>query len=126
VCSVYVSSMDTKNNTLIFKRKKILTSSDYTAKEFVSVAFQPQNEKSFLATLTGEPDWKIIIWMWDKSKCFSVQQVGVTTNNMQVRESVVNQCSFSNVDPNVILVTGNNTYKYYRLSENNFLKLIHG
>jgi len=26
----------------------------------------------------------------------------------------------------VILVTGNNTYKYYRLSENNFLKLIHG
>ena len=35
------------------KRKKVLTSADYTAKEFISVAFAPTNEKSFLATLVS-------------------------------------------------------------------------
>jgi hypothetical protein len=41
ICSVYVASMDTKNNTLVFKKKKVLTSSEYQAKEFISVAFSP-------------------------------------------------------------------------------------
>jgi WD40 repeat protein len=36
------------------KRRKILTSTDYNSREFVSVAFAPSNEKSLLATLTGE------------------------------------------------------------------------
>lgn len=51
VCTVYVSSMDAKNNTLVFKKKKVLTSVEYHAKEIISVAFSPTNDKSFLATL---------------------------------------------------------------------------
>lgn len=35
------------------KRKKILTSTDYSAKEFISVAFAPTNEKTTLATLVS-------------------------------------------------------------------------
>lgn len=35
------------------KRRKILTSADYSAKEFISVAFAPTNEKSLLATLVS-------------------------------------------------------------------------
>ena len=53
------------------KRRKILTSTDYNSKEFVSVAFAPSNEKSLLATLTGEPDIRVILWTWDKAKCFA-------------------------------------------------------
>jgi len=55
------------------KRRKILTSTDYNSKEFVSVAFAPSNEKSLLATLTGEPDIRVILWTWDKAKCFAQQ-----------------------------------------------------
>ncbi len=64
------------------KRKKVLTSVDYSSKEFISVAFSTQNEKSLLVTLTGEPDWMLILWMWDKSKCLSFQQVGITGNQI--------------------------------------------
>ena len=53
VCTVYVSSMDAKNNMLVFKKKKILTSVDYHAKEFISVAFSPLNDKSHLVTLVS-------------------------------------------------------------------------
>jgi hypothetical protein len=65
VCCVY----DVSPNNI--KRRKILTSTDYNSKEFVSVAFAPSNEKSMLVTLTAEPDIKVIIWTWDKAKCFT-------------------------------------------------------
>ena len=55
------------------KRRKILTSTDYNSKEFVSVNFAPSNEKSLLVTLTAEPDIKVILWTWDKAKCFTFQ-----------------------------------------------------
>jgi len=35
------------------KRKKILTSSDYNSREFLSVAFSIHHEKTIIATLTG-------------------------------------------------------------------------
>ena len=38
---------------------------------------------------------------------------------------LVNQCSFSIQDHNIVLVTGNNTYKFYRVQENNSLKATH-
>ncbi len=36
----------------------------YESKEFVSVCFS-KNEKHHLLTLTGEPDWALILWKWD-------------------------------------------------------------
>jgi hypothetical protein len=42
-----------QNPPLPPKRKKILSSSDYTAKDFISVCFAPSAEKSFLATLVS-------------------------------------------------------------------------
>jgi 6-phosphogluconolactonase (cycloisomerase 2 family) len=41
ICTVYVAAMDAKSNTLVFKKKKVLTSMEYHAKEFISVAFSP-------------------------------------------------------------------------------------
>jgi len=83
VCSVFdVNSM---------KRRKILTSTDYNSKEFVSVNFAPSNEKSLLVTLTGEPDIRVIIWTWDKAKFFAQQTItGIGAN------CTVNQVTFSN------------------------------
>lgn len=111
VCSVF--------DMFALKRKKILCSMDYNAKEFVSVNFAPSNEKSMLVTLTSEPDIKVIIWTWDKAKCFTHQQVAITG------QATVTQCSFHNQDQNSILVTGNNTFKFYRVTDNNILKPTH-
>ena len=84
ICLVY--------DVTTMKRRKVLTSTDYNSREFVSVAFAPTNEKSLLATLTGEQDIRVILWTWDKAKCFAQQQVGVSGN------STVTQVSFSNQD----------------------------
>ena len=76
ICSVFdVSTL---------KRRKILTSTDYSSKEFVSVNFAPSNEKSMLVTLTSEPDIKVILWTWDKAKCFTFQPVGGVSGGMSV------------------------------------------
>ena len=40
----------------------------YQSKEFVSVCFSPKNEKHHLLTLSGEPDFALILWKWDSSK----------------------------------------------------------
>ena len=84
ICCVY------DVNTL--KRKKILTSNECQAKEFVSVNFAPSNEKSMLVTLTSEP-YQVIIWTWDKAKCFTFQPISGVNGNMSVT-----QCSFHNQD----------------------------
>lgn len=105
------------------KRKKILTSQDYNSKEFASVAFSPQNEKSLLVTLTFplevkddngvligySGDCKAIIWMWDKGKCFAM------TSILYNETTIARQVSFSNVDSNAIIVSGQNLFKFYRL-----------
>ena len=111
VCSVF--------DVATLKRRKILTSADYNSKEFVSVNFAPSNEKSMLVTLTAEPDIKVIIWIWDKARCFTHQHVAISG------QGSVTQCSFHNQDHNSVLVTGNNTFKFYRVTDNNILKPTH-
>jgi len=50
-----------------FKKRKTLSQSEYASREFVSVAFS-SHEKSMLVTIS-QPQWAIIVWMWDKAKC---------------------------------------------------------
>lgn len=101
-----------------FKKKRVLISSEYDAREFLSADFCPDNDK-LIATVTGKPDFKVILWIWDKTKFVAEQALGI------VQPQTVNQISFSNMDPNVILVTGKELFKYYRLQDSNHLKLIH-
>lgn len=73
------------------KKKKIITSSDYNSREFISVCFAPTNEKQFLATLTcpykGDDSYltgesKIILWIWEKSKCYAALQLPYSDANI--------------------------------------------
>ena len=50
--------------------------------------------------------------MWDKAKCLCHQVIGIT--GMQE----VYQVSFHIKDPQVVLATGNNIYKYYKIKDN--------
>ena len=86
----------------------------------MSCNFAPSSEKSLLVTLTAEPDIKVIIWIWDKAKCFTFIPLTGVSGSMSAT-----QCSFHNQDQNVVLVTGNSTYKFYRVTDNNMLQIKH-
>ena len=51
----------------------------YQSKEFISVQFSPKNEKHHLLTLTGEPDYQLILWKWDSSRIQAMISIGFTT-----------------------------------------------
>ena len=71
ICGV----VDISNLNTVLKRKRILTSMDYACKSFISCAFAPVGyDKSYLVTLSGvEDDPRVIIWTWDKGKCYAQQ-----------------------------------------------------
>jgi hypothetical protein len=50
--------------------------SAYQAKEFIACSFSAKNEKTHLLTLTGEPDWSVILWKWDSSKIQAMMNIG--------------------------------------------------
>lgn len=52
---------------------------EYQSKEFVACAFSEKNEKGHLITLTGEPDWQLILWQWDKPKVISKISIGISS-----------------------------------------------
>lgn len=53
ICVIYDISGLAQNPPVPPKRKKILSSQDYQAKDFISVCFAPTAEKSLLATLVS-------------------------------------------------------------------------
>ena len=104
----------------------MLTSHDCTAKEFVSACFSPHQEKITIATLTcadgkkdshGFGESQVIIWNWEKTRCQSLMII--PTNE----DAIPNQVSFSINDQNVVVVTGKNTYRYYKEQDNHFMKV---
>lgn len=87
------------------------------------MAFSPLDER-MLITLTNvastpESTQTVYLWQWDKQKCLSHQilQHGMA-NQMGT------QISFSSIDKNVVLVTGNNVYRYFKIGDNQQLKSI--
>jgi hypothetical protein len=64
-------------------------------------------------------DCKIIVWLWEKSRCFTMASITYTDH------SLPNQLSFSPIDNNVLLATGKHTFKYYKVQETNHMKLVH-
>lgn len=99
------------------KKKRVLVSTDYTAKAFVSVDFCQANDK-LLVTL-GD-DNRIVVWQYDKQKSVATEVIQLNSP-----QSVIKQISFSNLNPSVILVTGKDVYKYYHLTDMNQLKCNH-
>ena len=90
---------------------------DFEAKEFVGCAFQhtPTGEKNYLLTLTGAPDWTLIMWKWEKSTIEAVQKIdpiGPVNGEAQI--------SFSPYDPTKIVVTGGGIYKQFLYQDKKF------
>ena len=70
----------------------------------------------------------LILWDWEKLKIITKVKIGITgvpasinqKGNNESEQEVNFQVSYSNYDPNVVVVTGVDTYLYYRLEENEF------
>ena len=53
------------------KKRKILMTTEDSARKFISADFCAQNEKN-IVTCSGGQEARIIVWNWDKSKCIAV------------------------------------------------------
>lgn len=89
---------------------------EFQSKEFVSCAFSPKSEKNHMITLTGEPDWTLIFWEWEKMKILATINIGLTGISPNPYSF---KCSFNMFDQNAIVVSGHGIFKYYKIREQN-------
>lgn len=73
------------------------------------MAFCPKNEK-WLAMLTCNPAQTIYVFQWDKPKMIMTQLVHTSATGQ-----MGNQVSFSSINQNDILITGQSTYWFYTM-----------
>ncbi len=103
VCAIY--------DPLTQKRKKILTSNEYQASEFVAAAFSNTRAMDllthYLITVTGEPDFSVKLWLFDKQRYIAQYNCP--------RNCVPSMVSFHPDDNNSFLVTGRETYLFLRV-----------
>jgi len=75
MCTIYDIHSQKKKKTL---PDQDINCNDYESKEFLSCAFSWKNENQFIITLTGEPDWTLLLWDWDKLKVITKISIGIT------------------------------------------------
>ncbi|KAM4640524.1 cilia- and flagella-associated protein 57 [Discoglossus pictus] len=97
-----------------FKKRKVLSSPDFTAREFVSIAFSPDSK--YLVAQTGSPEWSIVFWMWEKQKVMATVKTDSQNNPIY-------QVSFSPHDNTQICATGQGVFKLFRYVEGNLKQI---
>ena len=123
ICTVYplhrfMETIREKKSTtsldVASKKRRILITNEDSARKFISVDFCNQADKH-LVTVSGGSESRIIVWNFDKQKCIAVGDLYPKPGQS------VTQVSFAPNDPNTIVCTGNDLYRYFRL-DNNTLK----
>jgi len=61
----------------------------------------------FLATLTGEPDYGVAIWLFEKKRFVAHTVIGTNL--------IANQVSFKPDDNLCLVVTGKDIYRYFKI-----------
>ena len=81
-------------------------------KEFLGCAFSSNSEAQHLVTLSGEGDWCAIVWLWEQKKMLAKVDILVSDPH----DIEMFQISMAHImsDP-VCVVTGPNTYQYFKL-----------
>lgn len=94
------------------RKRKVLSSTDVTSHEYVSLAFSPDSK--YLVAQGGKPDFTLLYWTWEKSKVMAVTK----TSNPQGTAPIY-QVSFNPQDNTQLCVVGNGIFKNFRYSEGN-------
>jgi WD40 repeat protein len=97
-------------DSLTFRRKKILQTSDLGSNYIVSVAFS--SDGRFCVMQGGAPEWNLVLWNIERA----VKLVSITRASMS-DEFPIHQVSFCPWDSNVIVATGKGYAKMFRVSE---------
>ena len=87
----------------------------FEGKEFLSCAFSPETEKQHLITLSGEPDWCIIVWQWDQLKMLARTPLSFTSPPTELGVFMLSTKKIG--QDTVCIVTGSNCYNYFKLEE---------
>ena len=90
-----------------FRKRKALTNTECSSKEYVSLQFSEDNQ--LLLTLTGAPDWTLQCWHWSKAKVVASISVSDSTP--------MTKCSFSPTDASVACCSGKDYVKFFRISD---------
>ena len=124
LCTIYDINSQKKKKTL---PDPDVDCRDYESREFLSACFNPKDENRYIITLTGQPDWQLILWDWDKLKIITKINIGITGIPASInqkggeQEPEFNfQISYNKYDSTAVVVTGMDTYKYYRIEEGEF------
>ncbi|KAJ8285212.1 hypothetical protein GJAV_G00023590 [Gymnothorax javanicus] len=84
------------------KKRKVLTAGDVAVQEFVCMAFS--HDSKYLISQSGEPDWTLSYWAWQKQKVLATMVTGGPS-------SPVNQVSFSPEDSTQMCVSGHGVFR---------------
>lgn len=57
------------------KQQEKETEPYFTSNVFLGCAFSPKAERTHLLTLTGDPDWSVLLWQWDQFKVLQKVQL---------------------------------------------------
>ena len=98
-------------------KRKILTSIDSGSRVYISLCFSAKDESKALYSLTGAPDWNMIIWDWSKP-----QPKIITSLKLSGVSKVYSLFCHPKEDEKVGII-GYNMFKTYTLSPDNTLKM---
>ena len=75
LCTIYDINSQKKKKTL---PDPDVECKDFQSREFLSACFNPKDENRYIVTLTGQPDWQLILWDWEKLKIITKINIGIT------------------------------------------------
>ncbi|KAH3831997.1 cilia- and flagella-associated protein 57-like [Dreissena polymorpha] len=90
------------------RKKKMLSSPEVQAAEYVSLAFSPDSK--YLVAQGAKPDYTLLYWTWEKSKVMA---------SIRLAGPPIYQVSFNPQDNTQLCVVGNGIFKNFRYSEGN-------
>lgn len=97
----------------------------YKSQEFVCSAFSVRKEE-ILVTLTGSPDWQILLWDWDKCRLLSTCSVGIPAQIHSDGGRFQISWNPCDVEGGKFLLTGpNNTFKYLKKDQDHVITTAH-
>ena len=105
-CTIYGVAMQ--------RRRWTLSCPEIESWEFVAVQFSRVKEDQFLVTLSGGPDWALILWKWDKMEPVAMTKI----DPIGPKEGEIPHISFSPHDEYHIIVTGGGLYKFFSFKTN--------
>jgi cilia- and flagella-associated protein 57 len=112
---ICIYAYDPQGGSTKFRRKRVLqVPGDIGSREYVCLCFSLDGR--YLVSQGGFPDWSVVYWNVEKSKALVTTSVVDKGASSQDRR-LISQCSISPKDQNLVCVSGNGIFKFFRFSE---------